>query len=124
MSYYAKLMSRSKRVTWELSVRITPFCSHPKVTHSSSARERFIHYYAQHGARLNRNQSVFRANTQRRYPLLFLLFSLLLFFIPSTYIRKLDEMYVDDAINEGPWNKFWDNLTEEWKKTTIPVSKY
>jgi hypothetical protein len=45
----------------------------------------------------------------------------LLFFTPDVYIRKLAEMYVDNLINEGPWNRFWDDMRRDWERATTPV---
>lgn len=84
--------------------------------------ERVLHYFGQQGARLLRDQTIYSMEEQRRPSYWFLVLSYLLFFEPDVYLKKLWNMYVDDMINEGPWNRFWDDMRRDWERATTPVS--
>ncbi|KIP08962.1 hypothetical protein PHLGIDRAFT_355177 [Phlebiopsis gigantea 11061_1 CR5-6] len=86
--------------------------------------ERFLNYYGQRGARLRRNESVHTTDVHRESSYLFLLARPFLFYTPDIYIRKLHEIWVDDQVNEGPWNKFWGEpeIRRDWERTFTPVT--
>lgn len=85
------------------------------------ARERFLHLFGQRGARLDRAESIFVKNKPQKSTYLFLLLSPILFYMPDVYIKKLNEMFVDGIINEGPWNKFWNEMRSDWERSFTPV---
>ena len=87
----------------------------------STVHERFLNYYGQRGARLGRNESVHTIDIHRKSSYLFLLVRPFLFYTPDIYIRKLDEIWVDNQVNEGPWNKFWNEIRRDWERTFTPV---
>lgn len=84
-------------------------------------RERFLHYYGQRGARLNRNDSVHTEVILKRRTYLFVATSPVLFFLPHKYIKKFDNMFIDGMINETPWNTFWKDLKTDWDRFLTPV---
>ena len=82
----------------------------------------FLHYYGQQGARLNRNESVhFKEDLRRRRTCLFSLLSPVFFNLPNAYVEKLDNVFIDGMVNEGPWNKFWEDLRADWDRFLTPV---
>jgi hypothetical protein len=81
----------------------------------------FFHFHGQRGVRLDRAQTVHSSNLHQDPGYLFSLISVLLFFMPDVYIRKLEEMSVDGLVNEIPWNQFRNDLRRDWETSITPV---
>lgn len=83
-------------------------------------RERFFHHYGQHSTRLIRQESVYNA-AGRRHTYIFLLVSPWFFYLPEVYLKKFDGMCVDRIVHERPWNEFWGEVHNDWRRAFIPV---
>ncbi|CDO70480.1 hypothetical protein BN946_scf184569.g23 [Trametes cinnabarina] len=84
--------------------------------------DQFRHYHGTKWARLDSNRSVHKdiAVAKHDHSWWFYLTSWLLFFSPSIYIKRLDEMWLDEKINHQPWRKFIHELQEDWTASITP----
>ncbi|KAK7676771.1 hypothetical protein QCA50_020239 [Cerrena zonata] len=75
----------------------------------------FLNYHGQHGARLNRDDSV---HGQRKYPRSSLIRTLapLLFNAPMVHLRALEKIWVDRCMCHHPWAVFIEKLKSEWEE--------
>lgn len=85
------------------------------------AHERFMNYYGEKHARLNRDQSVF-GETKRTW--FMSLISPVLFYAPEAYLKNMQSLTVDSLVNTPSWNKLILKLTEEWKEYTLYVRSH
>ena len=82
----------------------------------------FEHYYGEHCARLNINQSVYpqeKLHLERSW--LLIAFSGLLFWIPDQCMTRLHKIWVDNILYTARWNDFLSDKKKEWEKTITPV---
>lgn len=84
----------------------------------------FLHYHGEHGARLNRTESVhFNSEHISHEPsLLFEALNIIFFYNPQIYMQRFDEISVDGLTNATPWNELRDHMRKGWEATTTPVS--
>jgi len=80
------------------------------------AEERFYHLHGEEGARLNRNQSIFRSKPQSWF---IKIWSPLCLFVPGLYLDKLCDTSVDCLVNENSWKKMLTQLADEWTTSTL-----
>lgn len=86
------------------------------------ARARFSNFYGEIGARLGTDHSVYAEdNYLDRRPIV-KLFNLILFGSPSSHVRKIDSVWVDQSVNRPRWKMFMNGLTNEWSGLAIYVS--
>ncbi|KAJ8583617.1 hypothetical protein M405DRAFT_937114 [Rhizopogon salebrosus TDB-379] len=82
-------------------------------------RARFSNFYGEIGARLGTDHPVYTDdNSLDRRPIV-KLFNLVLFGSPSSHIRKIDSVWVDQAVNRPRWKMFMNGLTSEWNGLAI-----
>ncbi|KAJ3491300.1 hypothetical protein NLI96_g800 [Meripilus lineatus] len=79
---------------------------------------RFLHYHGQHGARLNRDQSVHDQNPKRRSSLVTIL-APSLFNAPFVHLRMLEKIWIDETMCIQPWEQFIEKLKEEWQEFVL-----
>lgn len=79
---------------------------------------RFVHFHGQHGARLDRDQTVY-SDPARRKTWLITLLSLVLFFAPEIHLRELGKLWVDGIIVESVWKLFISKLLNDWQEFTL-----
>ncbi len=83
----------------------------------------FLNYHGQYCARLNRDQSVQPGSTkEKRLSAFFCLVSPILFYMPDSYMKKLDMVWVDDTLNHYRWKEFITRMRAEWERYNTPVS--
>jgi hypothetical protein len=86
------------------------------------ARARFSNFYGEIGARLGTDHAIYADdNSLDRRPIV-KLFNLILFGSPSSHVRKIDSVWVDQAVNRPRWKMFMNGLTSEWNGLAIYVS--
>lgn len=82
-------------------------------------RARFSNFYGEIGARLGTDHSVYAEdNYLDRRPIV-KLFNLILFGSPSSHVRKIDSVWVDQSVNRPRWKMFMNGLTNEWSGLAI-----
>lgn len=91
------------------------------LTHLLLAYERFLNFNGEQGARLSREQRVWENNYEHQ-SLLFALLSPVLFYYPEGYLTALSKLWIDESICANPWEKFIDNMKQEWVQAVVYVS--
>lgn len=82
-------------------------------------RARFSNFYGEIGARLGTDHTVYAEdNYLDRRPIV-KLFNLVLFGSPSSHVRKIDSVWVDQSVNRPRWKMFMNGLTTEWSGLAI-----
>ena len=84
---------------------------------------KFLNFYGQPEARLNRDQSVHSTRTNQRTWFI-KTFSIFLFSAPDVHLRKLQEIYVDGIVNKAVWNDSLRKVNEEWREFILYVCSY
>lgn len=84
-------------------------------------RERFITFWGEEGARLDRHQSAFNESIHKPRSWMFMLISPFLFFMPLVYMNELDKLYVDDSVHYYFWRQFITGLKRDWDNSITPV---
>ncbi|KAI9067010.1 hypothetical protein FKP32DRAFT_1684141 [Trametes sanguinea] len=84
--------------------------------------DQFRHYHGTKWARLDSNRSVHHDTSLivHNHTWWFYVTSWLLFWTPSIYIKRIDEMWLDQKINHQPWRKFISELQEDWTASITP----
>ncbi|KAI0763111.1 hypothetical protein BD413DRAFT_616559 [Trametes elegans] len=79
------------------------------------------HYHGTKWARLDSNRSVIKdmGEVQTR-SWWFSTLSWMLFSMPSIYVKRLDQMWVDISINHQPWRKFVAEIQDDWAASITP----
>ena len=85
-------------------------------------RERFLSFFGECGARLDRNDTAFGESTRRHRPWIFYSISPFLFFMPLVYMNEFDKLYVDNSIHYVFWRQFIGELKQDWERSITPVS--
>jgi hypothetical protein len=88
-----------------------------------SDQERFLHFYGEPGARLDRSKSAFKESIHSRRSLLFKAISVFLFFMPLVYMNEFDVLYVDQSVHYQFWRQFIGGLKKDWENSITPVSQ-
>lgn len=84
------------------------------------AHNQFVHLYGQHGARLDRDQSIHGSVVNPRTALVKLL-SPFLFWAADVHLQAFEKIWVDRMVHKGPWTLFINKLNEEWQEFIIVV---
>ncbi|KIY64263.1 hypothetical protein CYLTODRAFT_358653, partial [Cylindrobasidium torrendii FP15055 ss-10] len=80
------------------------------------ACQRFIHFYGEPNARLERNISVYKKNkADRRRTMFITILAPLLFFEPRGHVRSIQKFWVDGTINDAAFERFIEKLLIEWQ---------
>jgi hypothetical protein len=82
---------------------------------------RFLNFYGEANARLERNASVYGVPLHRRTMLIKTL-SLFLFSAPDFHLKTLQSMYVDGIMHRSVWEKFMDKMNDEWEEYVLLVT--
>jgi hypothetical protein len=83
---------------------------------------RFLNFYGQPEARLNRDQSVHGTRTNQRTWFIKAL-SIFLFSAPDVHLRTLQKMWVDNMMHNAVWEASLKNLNDEWREFILYVSR-
>ena len=105
---YHMYVSRSSRMT--------------ELIFAAPDKERFLHFYGEPGARLDRSDSAFKASVRRPRPWWFRILSFFFFFMPLVYMNEFDSLYVDDSVHYHFWRQFMSALKRDWDNSITPVS--
>ncbi|KAI0078369.1 hypothetical protein K474DRAFT_942416 [Panus rudis PR-1116 ss-1] len=84
--------------------------------------DKFLNYYGQPEARLNRDDSLFEPSIHRPRSIVFKLLLPFLFWMPNIYLIELDKIWIDQSVNYRPWNSFINELKKDWKYSTTPAT--
>ncbi|OAX37170.1 hypothetical protein K503DRAFT_720179 [Rhizopogon vinicolor AM-OR11-026] len=82
-------------------------------------RARFSNFYGELGARLGTDHTVYADDSSLARRPIVKLFNLVLFGSPSSHVRKIDSVWVDQAVNRPRWKMFMNGLTSEWNGLAI-----
>ncbi|KAF8814748.1 hypothetical protein BYT27DRAFT_7205702 [Phlegmacium glaucopus] len=76
---------------------------------------KFLHFYGQPEARLNRDQSVYGTRTNKRTWFIKTI-SILLFSAPDVHLKLLQKMWVDGIMHKAVWETSLKKVNEEWRE--------
>jgi hypothetical protein len=82
---------------------------------------RFLNFYGQPEARLNRDQSVHGTRTNQRTWFIKTI-SIFLFSAPDVHLKLLQKMWVDGMMHKAVWEASLKKVNEEWREFTLYVS--
>lgn len=83
--------------------------------------DRFLAFWGEPGARLDRLMSALDQTIRRRRSWLFTLISPFLFFMPIVYMNEIDKLYVDQTVHYSFWRQFIAGLKRDWENSITPV---
>ncbi|PBK82550.1 hypothetical protein ARMGADRAFT_1001603 [Armillaria gallica] len=83
------------------------------------AHERFLHFYGEPAARLDRGTSIYDKNKVHTRSVLFHIFKCLLFAAPCAHLREIESMLSDELLNQVVWRDFVDKLCKDWSHLTV-----
>ena len=92
----------------------------PSLT-SFKGHTKFLNFYGQPEARLNRDDSVYGHWTNRR-TLFIKSISIFLFLAPDFHLRNLQKMWVDGIMHKAVWEESMKKVTDEWREFILYVS--
>ncbi|KAF9791947.1 hypothetical protein BJ322DRAFT_1026338 [Thelephora terrestris] len=81
---------------------------------------RYLNFYGQKVARLESDQTIYGIHPKRTF--LIKILSVLFFYTPELYLRKLESVYTDFIICQHRWARFITWQQDEWKDTIINVT--
>jgi len=104
-----------------LSVRISllPFST----SHSPTDHTRFLNYFGEPHARLERTFSVHGDAINPRTWLIKTI-SMFLFFAPEIHLSMLQRMWVDGILHKSVWEDAFKKINDEWTDITLLVSTF
>lgn len=85
-------------------------------------KERFLHFYGETGARLDRKDSAFKKDIRGPRSIVFMLISPFLFFMPFVYLKELERTYVDNSVHYYFWRQFIEGLKRDWENSITPAT--
>ncbi|PBK92394.1 hypothetical protein ARMGADRAFT_1080484 [Armillaria gallica] len=83
------------------------------------AHERFLHFYGEPAARLNRGTSIYDKNKVHKRSFLFHILKCLLFGAPCAHLREIESMLLDGLVSQVAWREFIDKICKDWSHLTI-----
>ncbi|KAK0201106.1 hypothetical protein DFS33DRAFT_1106209 [Desarmillaria ectypa] len=83
------------------------------------AHDRFLHFYGEPAARLNRGTSVYDKNKVYKRSFLFHVFNCLLFAAPCAHLHEIESMLSDGLLSRVAWRDFIDQICKDWSHLTI-----
>lgn len=81
-------------------------------------RARLSNFYGEIGTRLGDHTIYADDNSTEKRPIV-KLFNFFLFGSPSTHVRQIDSVWVDQSVNRPRWKMFMNRLTSEWSGLAI-----
>ena len=85
------------------------------------AGQKFVHFYGQPEARLNRDDSVYGHPTNRRTWFIKII-SIFLFSAPDIHLENLQKMWVDGLLHKAVWEEGLKKVIQEWQEFILNVS--
>ncbi|KAK0478863.1 hypothetical protein IW261DRAFT_191354 [Armillaria novae-zelandiae] len=83
------------------------------------AHERFLHFYGEPAARLNRGTSIYDKSKVHKRSFLFHILKCLLFAAPCTHLREIESMLSDGLLSQVAWRDFIDRNCKNWSHLTL-----
>ncbi|KAK0462977.1 uncharacterized protein EV420DRAFT_1639066 [Desarmillaria tabescens] len=83
------------------------------------AHDRFLHFYGEPVARLNRGTSIYDKNKVHKCSFLFHVLKFLLFAAPSAYLHEIESMLSDGLLSRVVWRDFVDKICKDWSHLTV-----
>ena len=90
-----------------------------RISFKGSAK--FLNFYGQPEARLNRDDSVYGHSTNRRTWFIKSI-SIFLFSAPDVHLENLQKMWVDRILHNAVWEEGLRKVTDEWQEFILYVS--
>lgn len=81
----------------------------------------FINFHGERGARIHRNDSVLKGKIRAKRSLGFLIITPFLFFVPSVYMKEIENVWIDNTADHISWRKFTTLLYRDWNQSMTPV---
>ena len=85
-------------------------------------RTKFLNFYGQPEARLNRDQSVHGTSTNERTWFIKTI-SIFLFSAPDVHLRILQKMWIDGLMHKAVWEASLKKVNDEWREFILYVSR-
>ena len=85
-------------------------------------RTRFLNFYGQPEARLDRGQSVHGTSTNERTWFIKTI-SIFLFSAPDVHLKTLQKMWVDGMMHKAVWESSLRKVNDEWREFILYVSR-
>ncbi|KAI0806190.1 hypothetical protein BC629DRAFT_1590599 [Irpex lacteus] len=82
----------------------------------------FINFHGERGARIHRNDSVLRGKIRTKRSLGFLIITPFLFFVPSVYMKEIENVWIDNTADHISWRKFTTLLYRDWNQSMTPAT--
>ncbi|KAG2112562.1 uncharacterized protein F5147DRAFT_683437 [Suillus discolor] len=82
-------------------------------------RARLSNFYGEIGTRLGTDHICDNENSMERRPIVKLFNFVVLFGSPSTHVKQIDSVWVDQSVNRPRWKMFMNRLTGEWSGLAI-----
>ena len=82
---------------------------------------KFLNFYGQPEARLNRDDSIYGHSTNRRTWFIKSI-SMFLFSAPDVHLENLQKMWVDGLMHKAVWEEGLKKVTDEWQEFILYVS--
>ncbi|KAG1796990.1 uncharacterized protein HD556DRAFT_1233924 [Suillus plorans] len=82
-------------------------------------RARLSNFYGEIGTRLGTDHICDNDNSMERRPIVKLFNFVVLFGSPSTHVKQIDSVWVDQSVNRPRWKMFMNRLTGEWSGLAI-----
>ncbi|KAK0213654.1 hypothetical protein IW262DRAFT_1466983 [Armillaria fumosa] len=83
------------------------------------AHERFLHFYGEPAARLNRGTSIYDKNKVHKRSFLFQILKCLLFAAPCAHLHEIESMMSDGVLSQVAWRDFIDRICKDWSHLTL-----
>lgn len=83
------------------------------------AHDRFLHFYGEPAARLNRGTSIYDKNKVHMHSFLFHILQHLLFAAPCAHLHEIESMLSDGLLSREAWRGFIDKICQDWSHLTV-----
>ncbi|KAK0497893.1 hypothetical protein EDD18DRAFT_124349 [Armillaria luteobubalina] len=83
------------------------------------AHERFLHFYGEPAARLNRGTSIYDKNKVHKRSFLIHILKYLLFGAPCDHLHEIESMMSDGLLSQVAWRDFIDRICKDWTHLTL-----
>ncbi|KAK0437173.1 hypothetical protein EV421DRAFT_1977793, partial [Armillaria borealis] len=83
------------------------------------AHNRFLNFYGEPAARLERGTSIYDKNKVYKCSFLFHILNCLLFAAPCTHLREIESILSDGLLSQVVWRDFIDKICKDWAHLTL-----
>ncbi|KAI0806194.1 hypothetical protein BC629DRAFT_1437671 [Irpex lacteus] len=82
----------------------------------------FLNYHGERGARIHRDDSVKQETVHGKRSLLFKLVNPFLFWMPSVYMKEIENVWIDESVDWISWRKFTTLIYKDWNQSMTPAT--